>query len=245
MDIVVKGRNVEVPEHYREHVDDKLTRLERYDRKTIRADVELFHERNPRQAKNCQRIEITLKGRGPAVRAEASAADFYAALDSAASKLENRLRRMHDRRKVHYGRRSPTSVAEATAAMVDESAVESVGTTEAATATSGTMTVGTTAGAAANGMAGRRTALLEEAPERTAEETAEVPQPRWSSDGYEPGRIIREKEHTAEPMTVDQALYEMELVGHDFYLFSDADSGKASVVYRRRGFDYGVIRLVG
>lgn len=44
-------------------------------------------------------------------------------------------------------------------------------------------------------------------------------------------------------MTVDQALYEMELVGHDFYLFSDADTGSASVVYRRRGFDYGVIRL--
>lgn len=116
MDIVVKGRNVEVPEHYREHIADKLTRLERYDRKTIRADVELFHERNPRQAKSCQRVEITLKSRGPAVRAEAAAGDFYAALDSATSKLENRLRRMHDRRKVHYGRHKSTSVAEATSA---------------------------------------------------------------------------------------------------------------------------------
>ncbi len=45
-------------------------------------------------------------------------------------------------------------------------------------------------------------------------------------------------------MTVDQALYQMELVGHDFYLFHDADCGQPSVVYRRRGFDYGVIRLV-
>src|SRR2546423_150389 len=101
MDIVVKGRNVEVPAHYREHVADKLARLERYDRKTIRADVELHHEPNPRQAKNCQRLEITLKSRGPALRAEARAGDFYAALDCAVSKLENRLRRMHDRRKVH------------------------------------------------------------------------------------------------------------------------------------------------
>ncbi|GAB2680035.1 ribosome-associated translation inhibitor RaiA [Saccharopolyspora gloriosae] len=231
MDIVVKGRNVEVPEHYREHIADKLTRLERYDRKTIRADVELFHERNPRQAKSCQRVEITLKSRGPAVRAEAAAGDFYAALDSATSKLENRLRRMHDRRKVHYGRHKSTSVAEATSANTTQTV-----------AAGGTTAVG----------------LLEAPAEEVADdadmtiaETAmpgtdrEVPMPRGSADGdgYEPGRIVREKEHTATPMTVDQALYEMELVGHDFYLFSDADTGSASVVYRRRGFDYGVIRL--
>ena len=115
MDIVVKGRNVEVPDHYRVHVEEKLTRLERYDRKVIRFDVELFHEPNRRQSKNCQRVEITGKGRGPAVRAEACAGDFYAALDAAVTKLENRLRRLHDRRRVHYGRRGQTSVAEATA----------------------------------------------------------------------------------------------------------------------------------
>jgi hypothetical protein len=56
--------------------------------------------------------------------------------------------------------------------------------------------------------------------------------------------VVREKAHRAEPMGLDQALYEMELVGHDFYLFVDAESGHPSVVYRRRGFDYGVIRLV-
>jgi hypothetical protein len=44
-------------------------------------------------------------------------------------------------------------------------------------------------------------------------------------------------------MSLEQALYEMELVGHDFYLFVDADSGRPSVVYRRRGWSYGVIRL--
>ena len=58
-----------------------------------------------------------------------------------------------------------------------------------------------------------------------------------------PGRIVREKEHPAKPMTIDQALFEMELVGHDFYLFADADRGQPSVVYRRKGYDYGVIRL--
>ncbi|KAA5825325.1 ribosome-associated translation inhibitor RaiA [Saccharopolyspora hirsuta] len=218
MDIVVKGRNVAVPEHYRDHVNAKLTRLERYNKKAIRADVELFHERNPRQAKNCQRVEITLVGKGTPVRAEACAGDFYAALDAATTKLESRLRRMHDRRKVHYGQHNPTSVAEATAAMADRPVVMGA--------------------AAAEG----RTTLLE-APQEAAEYSAEVPGQRMAEDGYEPGRVVREKEHSAKPMTVDEALYQMELVGHDFYLFSDADSGRPSVVYRRKGFDYGVIRL--
>jgi len=221
MDIVVKGRNVEVPDHYRVHVEEKLTRLERYDRKVIRFDVELFHEPNRRQSKNCQRVEITGKGRGPAVRAEACAGDFYAALDAAVNKLENRLRRLHDRRRVHYGRRSQTSVAEATATVATE----------------------LPAPPATNGRA--QTAVL---PARTEQSFGlpEVPAQRWESAEEEnlPGRIVREKEHTSTPMTVDQALYQMELVGHDFYLFHDADCGQPSVVYRRRGFDYGVIRLV-
>jgi ribosomal subunit interface protein len=55
--------------------------------------------------------------------------------------------------------------------------------------------------------------------------------------------VVREKTHPATPMTLDQALYEMELVGHDFYLFVDKDSERPSVVYRRHGYDYGVISL--
>ena len=55
--------------------------------------------------------------------------------------------------------------------------------------------------------------------------------------------VVREKTHPAAPMTLDQALYEMELVGHDFYLFVDKESERPSVVYRRRGYDYGVISL--
>ena len=220
MDIVVKGRNVEVPDHYRVHVADKLARLERYDKKVIRFDVELFHEPNRRQSKNCQRVEITAKGRGPVVRAEACAGDFYGALDCAVTKLENRLRKIHDRRRVHYGRRSPASVAEATGA------------------------VGALASPSEDGTQAVATAVLEMAPAYDPS-MAEVPAQRWDTDADEslPGRIVREKEHPAKPMTVDQALYEMELVGHDFYLFHDADNQCASVVYRRKGFDYGVIRL--
>jgi len=223
MDIVVRGRNVEVPDHYRVHVAEKLARLERYDRKVIRFDVELFHEPNRRQAKSCQRVEITGKGRGPAVRAEACAGDFYAALDSAVNKIENRLRRLHGRR-VHVGRRSPASVAEATS-------------TPGAPNGTGALTR-----SVSNGRAAAQTALLP-AVEPEYEGVAEVPEQRWDPDDNLPGRIVREKSHPAEPMTVDQALYKMELVGHDFYLFNDSDSGQPSVVYRRKAFDYGVIRL--
>jgi ribosomal subunit interface protein len=100
VEIVVTGRNVEVPDHFRVHVAEKLGRLERYDHKIVGMEVELFHERNRRQLKNCQRVEITGRGCGPTARAAACAQDFYAALDAAIGKLEERLRRSHDRRRV-------------------------------------------------------------------------------------------------------------------------------------------------
>jgi hypothetical protein len=55
--------------------------------------------------------------------------------------------------------------------------------------------------------------------------------------------IVRDKTHEAEPMSTTQALHEMELVGHDFFLYADSETGLPSVVYRRHGYDYGVIRL--
>jgi ribosomal subunit interface protein len=228
VNIVVKGRNVEVPDHYRVHVTEKLARVERYDQKAVHYDVELFHERNPRQSKSCQRVEITGRCRGQVVRAEACGADFYAALDAAVSKLDNRLRRVADRHKVHYGRRHPTSVAEATAPLAATLAPE---------------IPSPALGAEQRSNGRRRQVDLLEGPDQELD--YEVPTQRWESpDAHGPGRIVRRKRHSAKPMTVDEALYEMELVGHDFYLFSDAASGLPSVVYRRHGFDYGVIQLV-
>jgi ribosomal subunit interface protein len=215
VDILVRGRNVEVPDHFRQHVSDKLQRIERYDHKIIRLDVELYHERNPRQAGSCQRVEITCMSRGPVIRAEACAGDFYSALDLCVGKIDSRLRRSADRRRVHRGLRTPTSVAAATSAAL------------------GAGETGSEELAPANGVepagGGVATAVLTDV---------------TAGPEYGPGRIVREKEHPAKPMTIDQALFEMELVGHDFYLFADADSGQPSVVYRRKGYDYGVIRLV-
>jgi ribosomal subunit interface protein len=193
MEIVVHGRNVVVPDHYRQHVAEKLAKLERYDHKIIRTDVELQHEKNPRQNGSCQHVEITCRTRGPVVRSEARADDFYKALDLAADRLERRFRQAADRRRVHYGKRTPPSLAEVAALPVELGAAE------------------------------------------LDPDADQVP------DG--PGQVVRIKDHPAKPMSVDQALFEMELVGHDFYLFSDADTGQASVVYRRHAYDYGLIRL--
>jgi ribosomal subunit interface protein len=207
VDIVVTGRNVEVPEHFRVHVSDKMASVERYNGKVVRYEVVLYHEKNPKLAKVCQRVEITGKGGGSTVRAEASAPDFHAALDGAMDKLEGRLRRLHDRRTVHYGLRQPTSVAEATAPLASFPDVAE-----------------------------------QPSPSDAAEQESDH---EWESTDVDgPGHIVREKEHPAEPMAVGDALDQMELLGHDFYLFADASSGQPSVIYRRKGFDYGIIRLV-
>jgi ribosomal subunit interface protein len=223
VDIVVKGRNVEVPEHFREHVADKLARNERYDSKIIRVDVELSHETNRRQSKTCQRVQITLASRGPAVRAEACAENFYAALDAAATKLETRLRKSADRRHDRQHGRTPITAVATTSEEILNGAVPSV-----------------------NG-SGTTTAVLEVEEDGTAwltDHGHSEDDGSWAAaeDGG-PGRIVRIKDHPAEPITVDQALFQMELVGHDFYLFNDADTHLASVVYRRKGFDYGLLRL--
>ncbi|MFI6506867.1 ribosome hibernation-promoting factor, HPF/YfiA family [Streptosporangium sp. NPDC050855] len=221
MEIIVKGRHTGVSDRFRDHVNTKLARIERLDHKLIRVDVEVSKERNPRIVDQRERVELTIHSRGPAVRAEASADDRFAALDIALGKLEGRLRRLADRRKIHHGNHCPPSVAELTAGALAESLESDPG------------------------------AVLTKQPEAEAdvERNTEDDLPEDESlipiqmDGDGP-LIVREKSHKAEPMTIDQALLEMELVGHDFYLFRDKESGQPSVVYLRQGYNYGVLRLV-
>lgn len=205
-EVVVKGRNVEIPDHFRIYVSQKLARLERLNRSIRMFDVELKHAPNRRQRKSCQQVEITAQGRGPVVRGEAHAESFYGAFESAVDRLESRLRRGNDRRKVHYGDKTPVSVAEATAA-------------------SPLPDLGPGAWDRPDGVPVQHDGAAVDGEER------------------ELGRIVRTKEHPAVPMSVDDALYEMELVGHDFFLFLDKHSELPSVVYRRHGYDYGLIRL--
>src|ERR1700743_2890488 len=125
MEITFKGRHTSVPERFRRHASVKLAKLEKLDHNAIRIDVEVSTERNPRQADRSERVELTIRSRGPAVRAEAAADDRYAALDLACAKLEGRLRKAAERRKVRRGDltvRSTDAVTAVTAATADATA---------------------------------------------------------------------------------------------------------------------------
>jgi ribosomal subunit interface protein len=203
MEVVVTGRHCEVSDRFREHVSDKLSRLEKHDHRIMRVQVEVEQERNPRQHDRATRVELTAFSKGPVIRAEAAAEDKMSALDLALDKMQSQMRRAADRRRVHRGRHTPVSVGEAMAA----------GTLDAS----------------GQGDAGDDTVVERQVGPITV-----------TGDGP---LVVREKSHPASPMTLDQALYEMELVGHDFYLFVDKENERPSVVYRRRGYDYGVIAL--
>lgn len=201
MEIVVKGRNTEIADRFREQVEEKLGKIEQLAPRAQRVDVELTHERNPRQSDQAEKIEITVRDKGPVIRAEASASDRYGALDLAVGKLVERLRRVRDRRKDHH-RYSPPPPGQ--------------------------------------------TPSVEPEPEVEWEERPHPPTRPGESVEAQLGDspvIVRQKLHEATPMTVDQALYEMELVGHPFYLFIDEETGQPCAVYHRHGWTYGVIRL--
>ena len=220
MNIIFKGRHTDVLDRFRRHATAKLAKLGKLDSRAIRIDVEVSAERNPRQSPRRERVELTVSSRGPAIRAEAAAEDRYAALDMAVSKLESRLRRAADRRKCRHG-------AHAAVRVIDLP----------------------TANAAEEGQPGAQPELP--APQDEPEVAEAAAGEGHSADDVVPIQtegngplVVREKYHVARPMAIDQALFEMELVGHDFFLFRDTQDGRPSVVYRRRGYQYGVIRLV-
>jgi ribosomal subunit interface protein len=199
VDIVITGRHTEVPDRFRRLVEEKLSKVGQLAPKAQRADVEWSHERNPRQSSTCEKVEITIRGKGPVIRAEASAEDPTAALDIALGKLGERLRRTRDRRKVHHGRQAPASL--------------------------------------------RQLPHDADGPEAAPGDEVGFTDLHGEDAADASPVVIRTKEHEAVPMTLDQALYEMELVGHDWFLFVDAATLRPSVVYRRKGWNYGVIRL--
>jgi ribosomal subunit interface protein len=215
VDIVVKARQTEISERFRDHVKEKLARIDRYDAKCIRIDVEVTKERNPRLSGRGDRIELTMITKGPVIRAEAAATDLYAALDVAAAKLQERLRRAADRRAGRHSPRAAMLHGRHSGAGTSDATPEQVGL---------------------NGQSPAPTTDLED-------ESGDDGLPEGAIVAEGP-LIVREKRHEAPPMTLDDALHHMELVGHDFYLYCDAATGTPSVVYRRRGYDYGVLRLV-
>ncbi len=239
MDIVVRGRHCEVNERFQRHVRDKIARLDRHDSKAFRVDVELCHEANPRLSDSCERIELTLLSRGPVIRAEASASDKYAALDVAVGKIEERLRRAADRRHSRaHGHGHGHSHADSVRTSLPGSPVAPASGAYAPVQAP-PMEAAAETSVAAPPLVPTQEPATPVQPVDAATETAAEPDVVLAAGPL----VVREKTHDSTPISLEDALHRMELVGHDFYLFCDADSGAPSVVYRRRGYTYGVLRL--
>jgi len=209
MEFMISGRNLSVSDRFREYAGEKLAKIEQLANKVQRVDVKVSKETKSRTAESPLTVELTVVGRGPVIRAEAAAADKFAAFDLAYGKLLERLRRAKDRKKVHHGRHAPVAVNEATGSLTPVSSSEPI-------------------------YAQSAPAAVEEKSPYDIEN--DIPA------GDSPV-LIRRKVFPAAALTLDDAVDNMELVGHDFYLFIDSSSGIPSVVYRRRGWTYGVICL--
>ena len=213
MEIVITGRHTQIKQRFRDVVESKMNRVTAIAPDAQRAQIVLSHEGNPRQADTAKRVEITIIAGSTVVRAEASSADEFSALDMALDKLTLRLRRTRDRRKDHRrGYENPVPVdlgaIEPETEVVEEEAPADVENSPAAAVAS----------------------------DLGPGESVEV------QVGDTP-IVIRRKLHIAEPMTIDEALYEMELIGHDFFLFVNKETGRPSVVYHRHGWSYGVFEI--
>lgn len=213
MQISVTGRNLGITDRFRDYATEKAEKVAHLAERALAFEVRVSRHSEKNGVPGRDRVELTLIGPGPLVRAESDGADKYTAFDLALDKLMERVRRTKDRHKVHHGKRRPVSLREATATgfsvvdvtPADPEILEKV-----------------------------RTGSIPVVASDTSEPDEEQ---NWSPV------VIRTKVFDAIPMTVDDALYNMELVGHDFYLFVDSSTGRPSVVYRRKGWDYGVIGL--
>jgi ribosomal subunit interface protein len=198
MDVLITGRHCQIPDDFRMRVTEKIAAVEKLKDRVIRLEVQVSAHGSRRQPGESTQVEITLHGRGPVVRAEASADDKGVAFDRAMERLMAQLRRASDRRKAHRGLRGQVPIEDA--------------------------------------------ALFAAAPDvdENRPEVRNIAGLEVTGDGP---LVVREKHFTAVPLTLAQALDEMELVGHDFFVYVDANSGAPSAVYRRKAYDYGVIHL--
>ncbi|MBI0125600.1 ribosome-associated translation inhibitor RaiA [Bifidobacterium sp. W8101] len=214
MEIVITGRHTQIKQRFRDVVDSKMNRVTAIAPDAQRIQVVLTHEGNPRQADSAKRVELTVQAGKTVIRAEASSADEFSALDMALDKLTQRLRRVRDRRKDHRrGLEHPPLPADL---LVDEQAGD-------------------------EGDQGQ-----ESNPDNSAQSAVASDLAPGQSVEVQVGDtpiVIRRKLHIAEPMSIDEALYEMELIGHDFFLFVNKETQRPSVVYRRHGWSYGVFEI--
>lgn len=187
MDLIVKSRNGKISERQRQHIEQKLSRLDRYLDRIAQVTVEHMEEMR-RNEGNVHRVQVTVVGdHGVLVRAERRAPELYAAIDEVYDTLQRQIERYKDK---HWRR----------------------------------------------GKLRRQGGqIIEALPELTAASLADT------GEEEERPRIVRTKEFQVKPMYSDEAVEQMELLGHNFFIFQDADTGKLNVLYRRQDGHYGLI----
>ena len=208
METSIVGVGVSVSDRFRTVAEEKAVRIENLAPRAQRLDIKVTHRAYHNGSREDETVELTVTGKGPVVRAEATDGDKFVALDLAVDKLAEQLRRAKDKRvdARNHPRGAKLDKGSGSLAGIDLQPA-SVDVLRAVA-------------------------------------TGEVPVVGESDadEEYTPV-VIRTKNFDAEWMTVEEAVDRMELVGHDFFLFIDARTDHPSVVYRRKGWDYGVISL--
>ncbi len=213
MEISITGRNLGVTDRFREYATEKAEKVAHLADKAIAFEIKLCrHHEKASGSNGDDRVELTLIGPGPIVRAESAGSDKYVAFDLAIDKLIERIRQAKDRKKVHRGKHRPVSLHQASSDGFRDIDITPASPDVMETVITGTVPI-------QNG---------------DAQEQDE--------EAYTPV-VIRSKVFPASRMTTEDAVDHMELVGHDFFLFIDSETRRPSVVYRRKGWDYGVIGL--
>ena len=208
METSIVGVGVGITDRFRGVVEEKAARIENLAPRAQRVDVKVTHRAYHNGRVEDETVELTVNGKGPVIRAEATDGDKFTALDLAVDKLCEQLRRAKDKRVDARNHPRGAKFEKGSGAIqgidVHPASVDVL-----------------------------RAVATGEIPIVTGNEEEE---------GYTPV-VIRTKEFHPEWMSVEEAVDRMELVGHDFFLFIDVRTDHPSVVYRRKGWDYGVISL--
>lgn len=181
MEIIVKGRHMEVTDALRTYAEEKIGRISKYFDQIIKIEIAFIDEKNPSIA-NSKTVEVTVFPKGPVLRAKESSTDMYASIDMVVDKLERQIKRYKN--KTFKNTKSAPKLGEIAAAAI------------------------------------------------AAEEETESP------------RIVKVKQIAVKPMDPEEATMQMELLGHDFFVFTNADTDEVNVVYKRRDSHYGLIEPI-
>jgi putative sigma-54 modulation protein len=195
MDIVVRGKNVDVPPRLRKLAREKVRKISRFTHDAGRVEIEFSELRNRRISDN-QVCEVIVHLKRNFVKAHAAASEPAAALDLVLDKVEHQVARIKEKRvtRTHAPRRNRAAAGDA----------------DVLSAPAGNVEV--------------------------------------DEDDDDDGilnRIVKTKRLTMKPMGPEEAALQMDLLGHDFFLFTNAENGHAAVLYRRRDGNLGLIETTG